>query len=452
MNVRYHNFLLGKKRIDIPEAPPIIANPHPNAKPHQSDCLKRLLAIGRGAAFLDTGLGKTFLQVDFARHMTGKTIIVAPLGVCHQTIMEAKNLLGVDISYSSDGVAEDQITITNYDRLDLFDASQFECVILDESSILKGKNSKTKGRIIEMFSDTPYRLACTATPAPNDYTEIGNHAEFLGIMNTQEMLTRWFVHDSANTADWRLKGHAVNDFWQWVSSWACCVSKPSDLGHDDTGYDLPPLTIETKIVKAPLKMADGMLFDLPDVSATALHSEKKKTLSERCQIVADEVNSNDNPWIVWCESNEESLLLKSLIPDAVEVKGSDSIDQKEERLLAFSEGRARVIVSKPSICGFGMNWQHCRNIAFASISYSYEKFYQAVRRSWRFGQTKSVNVLVVIADSELPVWRSIERKSTDHESMKSYMKLAVFKKHEGARVKIDYAPKKKTKLPDWIAS
>ena len=450
MNATYRKFLVSKKNKETPKAKPIKAIPHERAKPHQADCLVRLLEIGRGAAFLDTGLGKTFLQVDFARHIKGKTLIVAPLGVCHQTIREGHELLGVPITFSNDGIAKDQITITNYDRIHLFDSSEFECVVLDESSILKGQNSKTKNRIIEMFADTPYRLACTATPAPNDYTEIGNHAEFLGIMNTQEMLTRWFVHDSANTGDWRLKGHAVEDFWEWVSSWACCVSKPSDLGHSDEGYDLPDLHVETKVIKAPLQMADGMLFDLPDISATSLHGEKRKTIDQRCQLVADQVNSSDQPWIVWCESNDESAMLKKLIPDAVEVKGSDSVESKEKNLLSFSEGEARVIISKPKICGFGMNWQHCRNIAFASISYSYEKFYQAVRRSWRFGQNKEVSVLVVLADSELPVWRSIERKSTDHESMKSYMKLAVFKKHEGRSVKIDYNPTKKASLPSWL--
>lgn len=450
MNVRYHNYLISKKNKVDESVTPIIANAHERAKPHQVDCLEMLLKVGRGAAFLDTGLGKTFLQIDFARHMTGKVLIVAPLGVCHQTIREAKTLLDVDVTYSKDGTASGKNTITNYDRLDNFDASEFECVILDESSILKGQNSKTKKRIVDMFADTPYKLACTATPAPNDYTEIGNHAEFLGIMNTQEMLTRWFLHDSMNTGDWRLKKHAVVDFWEWVASWACCVSKPSDLGHSDEGYDLPTLHTSTRVVDAPLQMADGMLFDLPDVSATSLHAEKRKTIHERCQIVADMVNDDDEPWIVWCESNDESARLSKLIPDAVEVKGGDKSESKERDLLAFSEGRARVIISKPSICGFGMNWQHCRKIAFASISYSYEKFYQAIRRSWRFGQQREVFVFVVLADSELPVWRSIERKSTDHESMKSYMKLAVFKDRDKSVLKVDYNPQHTGILPSWL--
>ncbi len=451
MNKTYRKFLVSKKTREVETAKSIVANPHERAKPHQRDCLDFLLKITRGAAFLDTGLGKTFLQIDFARHIRGKTIIAAPLGVCHQTIKEAKSMLGVDVTYSPDGNVISQITITNYDRLHLFDSSQFECVILDESSILKGQNSKTKNRIIEMFSDTPYRLACTATPAPNDYTEIGNHAEFLGIMNTQEMLTRWFVHDSMNTGDWRLKKHAVVDFWEWVSSWACCVSKPSDLGHDDEGYDLPPLKIKTITVESPLEDGDeDMLFDIPTVSATDLHRAKRKTINQRCETVARLVNDSKEPWVVWCESNDESAMLARLIPDSVEVKGSDKSELKEKNLDLFSSGEARVIISKPSICGFGMNWQHSCKMAFASISYSYEKFYQAVRREWRFGQKKKVDVFVILADSELPVWRAIESKATDHEAMKSYMKLAVFNHRDRVKVKLDYKPRKKSTLPSWM--
>jgi hypothetical protein len=324
--------------------------------------------------------------------------------------------------------------------------------VLDESSILKGQTSKTRAFLCEAFKQTPYKLACTATPAPNDYTELGNHAEFLGIMSAQEMLTRWFVHDSANTADWRLKGHAVKPFWEWVSSWAACVSKPSDLGYSNDGYDLPPLNIETHKVDGETKTAfdDGLLFEMPEVNATSLHRQKRATVEDRVSLVAEMVNDSNDPWVVWCESNQESELLAKAIPDAVEVKGSDSADAKEERLVAFSEGRARVIVSKPSICGFGLNWQHCNNIAFASISYSYEQFYQAVRRSWRFGQYNPVNVHVVIADAEIAVWRTIERKATDHESMKEHMRWAVFKKGVESKGKLEYNPKHEASLPQWL--
>lgn len=448
----YQSLIKKKENQTTTKSKEIKVTPHPNAKPHQADCLEMLLSVRRGAAFLDTGLGKTFVQLDWARHVPGKVIIVTPLAVAQQTIREADKLLGMTVGFSNDGIVKERVTVTNYERLHLFDCSQFSGVVLDESSILKGKNSKTRAQLTESFKDAEYKLCCTATPAPNDYTEIGNHAEFLGIMSQIEMLMRWFVHDSANTADWRLKKHAVKDFWEWVSGWAACVSKPSDLGHDDEGYNLPPLVTKTHIVRAPIKHAEGMLFDIPGISATELHGSKRETINERCEMVAEMINASDKPWIVWCESNEESALLSKLIPDAVEVKGGDSFEKKEKSLIGFTDGESRVIISKPSICGFGMNWQHCRNIAFASISYSYEKFYQAVRRSWRFGQTEKVFVHVVIADCELEVWRSIERKTANHDLMKSHMKHAVFRKSADRVEKISYDPQKKVNLASFLSN
>lgn len=420
--------------------------------PFQRDCLEFLCGVGRGAAFLDTGLGKTILQAEWARHVPGDVLIVAPLAVAYQTIQEAQKLIGLPITYSKDGTVNSRVTITNYERVENFDTDRFAGVVLDESSILKGLNSKTKEMLCERFKMTPYRLACTATPAPNDYKELGNHAEFLGIMNTNEMLTRWFVHDSANTADWRLKRHAVKDFWEWVASWAACVSKPSDLGYNNDGYDLPPLNIKTHKIETETKTAfeEGLLFDMPEVNATSLHRKKRESLEDRCDFVAGLVNANKRPWIVWCESNDESEMLASMIPDAVEVKGSNTPDQKEDRIMAFTNGQARVIVTKPSIAGFGMNWQHCNDIVFASISYSYEQFYQAVRRSWRFGQKKPVNVHVVIADAEVQVWRTIENKATDHNEMKSHMKHAIFSKGKTSKVKIDYNPNHEATLPSFL--
>lgn len=420
--------------------------------PFQKEVVRHLLSIGRAAAFLDTGLGKTIIQLEWSRHIDGDVLIVAPLAVAQQTIAEGKRLLGLDIHLSKDGTRKGKYTITNYDRIDKFDAEGLHGVVLDESSILKGQNSKTKKLLIDKFSDVPYRLACTATPAPNDYTEIGNHAEFLGIMNTQEMLMRWFIHDSMNTADWRIKGHARESFWRWVASWAACVSKPSDLGYDDSAYQLPPLSIDTITVDTPLldRIDEGLLFDIPTPNATSLHAAKRHTIEERVSEVARLVNNSEEPWIVWCESNEESAALHAAIPDSVEVKGSDSSETKETRMIAFSEGRARVIVSKPSICGFGMNWQHCNKIAFASISYSYEKFYQAIRRSWRFGQTRPVDVYVIIADAELTVWRVIETKSQSHDEMKSEMRHASFKSAAAESIKIPYLAEKTAPLPEWI--
>lgn len=452
MNAAYQDLLIRKKKMDLNCRDKVECNPHENAKPHQADCLRKLLEVGTGAAFLDTGLGKTFLQLDWARHVPGDVLILAPLAVANQTVEEAGKLLGMNIHHSRDGQVKERITITNYERAHLFDVSRFNAVVLDESSILKGQSSKMRQWLTEAYQNTPWKLACTATPAPNDHTELGNHSQFLGIMNAQEMLTRWFIHDSANTADWRLKGHAVKDFWSWVGSWSCCVSKPSDLGHSDEGYDLPNLHIETHVHNAPLVTDSAdMLFDMPSVAATDLHATRRATIDERCRSVADMVNQSTEPWIVWCESNDESSMLASLIPDAVEVKGSQTIEQKESRLDSFTNQDARVLISKPKICGFGMNWQHCRNMAFASISYSYEAFYQAVRRSWRFGQTQEVRVHVCISDAELPVWRVIERKTVDHDTMKREMREAIgySQSHD---TKIDYNPKMIAKFPDWLMS
>jgi superfamily II DNA or RNA helicase len=448
----YFDLLARKKDLGFKADPIFPKSISESLFPFQRRCLQYLLQVGRGAAFLDTGLGKTIIQTEWARHIPGDVLIIAPLAVAYQTIEEAEKLIGLPIRYSKDGSVEGKVTITNYERVENFDTSRFAGVVLDESSILKGMNSKTKDMLCNLFAWTPYRLACTATPAPNDYKELGNHSEFLGIMNTNEMLTRWFVHDSANTADWRLKGHAVQSFWEWVASWAACVSRPSDLGYSDDGYNLPPLNIKTHKIETETKTAfdEGLLFDMPEVNATSLHRKRRESLEDRCDFVAGLVNSNDRPWIVWCESNDESEMLARMIPDAVEVRGSNTPDQKEERLMAFTHGKARVIVSKSSICGFGMNWQHCNDIAFASISYSYEQFYQAVRRSWRFGQKKPVNVHVVITDAEIQVWRTIERKSTDHDTMKEHMKHAIFSNAKTSEVKVDYNPQTQGSLPEWM--
>lgn len=421
--------------------------------PFQRQVVARLLEMGRAAAFLDTGLGKTIIQCEWANHIPGDVLIIAPLAVGPQTVTEAKKLLGLDLHFSRDGCTNgSKITVTNYERLHLFDTSQFAGVVLDESSILKSFMGKTKQNLCDWFSETPYRLACTATPAPNDHMELGNHSQFLGVMPSTEMLARWFINDPSQVGAYRLKGHAVKDFWQWVGSWSCCVSMPSDLGFSDHGYKLPELSIDTHVVESPLVAgSEGMLFDVPSVSATDLHATKRLTIRERCQRVASMVNDSSEPWLVWCESNAESAMLSELIGDAVEVKGSDTIENKESRLNAFTTGNARVLVSKPSICGFGMNWQHCRNIAFASISYSYESFYQAVRRCWRFGQKREVNVHVCIADAELPVWRAIERKALDHDDMKRHMRenIGVSVKSD---IKLDYNPTKIATLPAWLKS
>lgn len=448
--IEYRKFIAGKAGIGKAMREDVECIPHPKAKPHQAKCLEHLLKVGTGAAFLDTGLGKTFLQLDWARHIPGEVLIIAPLAVSQQTAKEAENLLNMPVHVSRDGGVKERVTIINYERAHLVEPSRFAGVVLDESSILKGQSSKTRQWLTDAFRHTPWKLACTATPSPNDHTELGQHSEFLGIMPMQEMLMRWFIHDSANTAEWRLKGHAEADFWKWVSSWAACVSMPSDLGFADDGYILPPLKMHTHTVKTPLQMgAEDELFAVPDMSATDLHRTKRLTLNERCNLAAELANGTTEPCLVWCESNDESDMLAKLIPDAVEVKGSDSIDVKEDRMNAFSESRARVLISKASICGFGMNWQHASQMVFASISYSYESFYQAIRREWRFGQTKPVNVHVVISDAELPVWRTVERKATQHDQMKKAMVKAIMG-GQGTTTKNAYTPRAQAKLPAWL--
>ena len=420
--------------------------------PHQRDCVEMVLNVGTGALFCETGTGKTIMQLEWARHIPGDVIVAAPLAVANQTIREGKRHLNMEIGYSKDGTVNERVTITNYERLHLFDLSRFTGVILDESSILKSFSGKVKQFLCDSFSETPYKLACTATPAPNDYMELGNHSEFLGIMPGTEMLSRWFINDPSKVGSYRLKGHAVKPFWSWVASWAACMSKPSDLGYSDDGYDLPPLRTHTHQVETQTRTAfdDGLLFDMPEMNATNLHRKKRESVDDRVRLVADMVNDDTDPWLVWCESNQESEMLTKAIPDAVDVKGAHDADTKEERLIGFVDGKYRVLVTKSSIAGFGLNLQHCRKQVFASISYSYEKFYQAVRRSWRFGQTQPVDIHVVVADAEIPVWRAIEKKALAHDQMKEHMKYAVFSKGQESQVKIDYNPTYQAKLPEWL--
>lgn len=448
----YYNFLQNKTRHNVSFAD--LDNPHISNVlfPFQRDCVKFSLKKGRAALFCDTGLGKTIMQCEWARHIKGKVLFVAPLAVAQQTCNEAKRMLNIDIMYSKDGICNSKYTITNYERLHLFNASLFDAVVLDESSILKNKNSKTRVMLCEMFSKTPYRLACTATPAPNDYTELGNHAEFLGVMTQQEMLTKWFIHDSANTADWRIKGHAIKSFWQWVASWAACISKPSDLGYSNEGYDLPPLDIKTHLIDNKVSSAfdDGLLFDICDVSATSINQQIRKTINERIDLVCDIVNKGHETFIVWCESNEESSLLHQRIHDSVEVKGADTLESKEDKLMAFTNQQVRVIVSKPSICGHGMNWQHCNRQVFCSTRYSYEYFYQAVRRSYRFGQKKPVYIDVLVPQNALKVWEVINRKANDHDKMKEYMKYAIFNDSTEKDTQLDYNPTYTGSVPMFL--
>jgi superfamily II DNA or RNA helicase len=421
---------------------------------YQRNVTEFALRAGRAALFLDTGLGKTVCQLEWARQIPGKKLILAPVAVAPQTVREAQEKLGIEIGHSRDGSTDHDITITNYERLHLFDPSEFAGVVLDESSILKSFMGKTKNKLCDTFRHTPYRLCCSATPAPNDYMELGNHSDFLGVMPANEMLSRWFINDTMNFGCYRLKGHAVRPFWEWVASWAACAEKPSDAGGDDSRHNLPPLTTQVRQVDAELapSIETGSLFGTSDLSATSMHADKRATLGKRCGVAADIANSCGDYCIVWCESNAESTALAKMIPDAVEVVGSDDPDEKESKLDAFSRGDARVMVTKSSIAGFGLNWQHCNRVVFASISYSFESYYQAVRRTWRFGQKRPVHVDVVIASSEQGVWQAIQRKMRDHDGMKEAMRFAKFVNARTSQIKLPYIPTSKSKLPTWITA
>lgn len=434
-------------------------------KPHQAHCVDFALRAGSAALFLDTGLGKTFAALEWGRviveHTNRPVLMLAPLAVAGQHQREAERF-GIDAIAIREPteISGPRIYITNYDRLAKFDVAMFAGVILDESSILKGMNGKTSSALIASFQHTPFRLACTATPAPNDHAELGQHSEFLGALSSTQMLTRWFLHDSADTGTWRMKGHAVRDFWSWVASWSRCVSKPSDLGFVDDGYELPALDITRHVVKADRSLDVGQekdgqarLFRMPDTSATAIHREKRITADARAEMIAKAVAADPaEPWVVWCDTDYEADALAALLPAAVEVRGSMSPDDKEDRLTSFSTGQARIIITKPSVAGFGLNWQHCARMAFVGLSFSYEGYYQAIRRCWRFGQARPVQVHIACADTEEAIFSVISRKAGDHDAMKAEMAAAMRRAVRIEREQAAYRPTRQVHLPEWIAA
>jgi len=379
---------------------------------------------GRAAIFADTGLGKTAMQAEWARqvneHTGGDVLIAAPLCVAQQTVEEAAKF-GIHVRYCRDQKdAKPGITITNYEMLERFNPADFAGVVLDESSILKAHDSKTRARITAMFRDTPYKLSCTATPSPNDHMELGNQAEFLGVMSAVEMLAMFFVHDGGDTSQWRLKGHGKTKFWAWMSTWSICIRNPADLGFDGSRYNLPGLRMHEHVVESP-EALPGQLFSGIAQTLTERRDAKRQSMGERIQVAADLVNSHNRPAIVWCHLNDESKAIAAAIPDAVEVTGSMTLDQKEAAIMAFTHGTKRVIVTKASIAGFGMNWQHCHDMVFAGLDDSYESFYQAIRRCHRFGQHHIVNVHLVSAESEGAVKANLERKQSQADDMADSM-------------------------------
>lgn len=387
---------------------------------HQRDLVNWALRRGRAAIFADTGLGKSRMQIAWANEVhirTGRDVLIlAPLAVATQTQEEADGV-GIKITHALDGAdIHPGLNITNYDRLHRFDADRFGAVVLDESSIIKHHTAKTLKTLLEAFEHTPYKLCATATPSPNDWTELGTHAEFLGIRSRSEMLAEFFVHDAANTQEWRLKGHARQAFWRWVSSWGAMVRSPADLGHDASAYKLPPLEVFQHVIKCSTPQF-GQLFVTEAQTLMERRDARRESIAERVRACADVVNSDRQPWVVWCDLNAEGDALAAAIPDAIQISGSDDSDVKERRLHDFAHGKHRVLISKPSICGFGLNWQHASRMAFVGVTDSFEAYYQAVRRCWRFGQTKPVHVHIFASESEGAVVQNLKRKESSAKEM-----------------------------------
>lgn len=389
--------------------------------PFQHDLVTWAIRKGRAALFADCGLGKTPMQLVWAANVVrhthgGRVLIVCPLAVSHQTQREAHKF-GFDVVRSIDGTPRGPITITNYERLHLFNPGDYAGTVCDESSAIKSFDGKRRTVVTAFMRKQKYRLLATATAAPNDYTELGTSSEALGVMGLMDMLNRFFKNDNNNSAKgrmhgkaakWRFKGHAEEGFWRWVTSWARAVRKPSDIGYADNGFVLPELIEAEHIVKAN-RPAQGMLFELPAVGLDEEREEQRRTLNERCERVAELVNNTNQTAVVWCNLNAEGKLLKKLIVGAVEVAGSDSDDHKEQSFIDFSEGNTRVLVTKPKIGGWGLNWQHCAHMTYFP-SHSYEAYYQAVRRSWRFGQVCPVQIDIVTTEGGHNVMQNLKRK------------------------------------------
>lgn len=428
----------------------------------QSDIVHWALVKGRACIFADCGLGKTPMQLQWANQVSKYTekpvLILAPLSVAAQTVREGQKFdVPVTVCRTQADV-KPGVNITNYEMLEHFDTSTYGGVVLDESSILKDHSSKTRKYITEQFENTPYKLCCTATPSPNDFMELGTHAHFLGVMTQPEMLSTFFCHDGGNTSSWRLKGHAEKKFFEWVASWACCITSPADLGYPADDFKLPELRIHEISVETEIQEESGQIALFAPVSQTLneRRAARKNSMSDRVKAAAEIANAEDEQVLVWCDLNDESAALTEAIAGAVEVRGSMPNAQKESNMAAFTDGSARVLVSKPSIAGWGMNWQQCHKMIFVGLSDSFEAYYQAVRRCWRFGQKKPVDVYIVISEAEGCVKMNIERKQADAQRMTS--ELVNFTKnilsaeiHHTIRMSESYIPTERMELPKWIA-
>lgn len=452
----YQDFIRTKQYKNV-EAGFVPASINPNAKDHQKAIIEWACKRGKAAIFADTGLGKTFMQLEWASLVSQKTgkpvLLLAPLAVGKQTEKEAVKF---DITSSAKYVRDPdhvhRIQITNYEMLDRFNPKDYAGIVLDESSILKGQSGAYRKMLTDFATNIPYRLSCTATPSPNDYMELGTQSEFLGVMSQVEMLAMFFTHDGSETQKWRLKGHAVARFWEWMATWSVVISSPSDLGFDGSEYDLPPLSIDEVIL--PSSSKESLFADIAQ-GLSAARSAKKSSVAERVAACADWVNSLCEPCLVWAESNEESKLLSESIINSVEVAGSHKQEVKEDRLLGFASGKYTILISKASIAGFGMNYQHASKMAFVGATYSFEQFYQAVRREWRFGQNKPVTVKVFMTEEETGIHAVMLNKMENDKQMRlemvKVMSDGMKKEIVGSSAqKTDYEPSNKASMPVFI--
>lgn len=452
----YDKFLESKE-IVIPDSGFEPDNLNPYLFDFQRDIIKWALRKGKVALFEDTGLGKTIQQLAWAEavahHENGKVLILAPLAVSKQTAKEAEKF-GIQCQLCETGTdVVNGVNITNYEKIKHFNTDEFCGIVLDESSILKSYAGKTTKDIINRFRYTKYKLACTATPSPNDFTELGNHAEFLNVMTMNEMLAMYFINDASNGSGWRLKGHSVDEFFKWIAEWAIMIKTPADLGFDDSKYNLKKLQIHSIVTES--STPEGSLFAMPAETLSERRQARKESLDVRVSKTVEIVNEHpDDQVLIWCNYNDESDALKKAIPGSYEVKGSDTDEHKENGMIGFADGSVKVLISKPSICGFGMNWQNCHRMIFCGLSDSYEQFYQAVRRCYRFGQKKPVDVYVITSEAEANVLNNIKAKQQRHDLMSHEMLKVInhVTKEKLYSLKFNrsnYRPQESMKLPLW---
>lgn len=453
---------LARKALVVPAtgiaSPPSLS---PILKEHQALLTAWALRRGRAAIFADTGLGKGFMVLEWARvvaeHTSKPVIVLAPLAVSQQFEREAAKLGSTVAVCSEQADVRPGVNVTNYQKLHKFDASAFGGVALDESSILKSFDGKTRLALLETFAQTPFKLSATATPSPNDHTELGGQAEFLGVMKHAEMLATFFINDGSDTHSWRIKGHAKDAFWRWVCSWGALLKLPSDIGCDDAGYILPELRYHEHVIPATQKdaRAAGMLFAQPAETLAEQRVARRASLESRVALAASIVNDAQGQCIVWCDLNSESEALTAAIPGAIEITGSQDDDEKERAIAAFIAGYARVLVSKPSLCGWGLNLQFARTSVFCGVTHSFESFYQSVRRSWRFGVAGEVDAHIISSELEGRVVENLKRKvaaaaelaAETSRHVSQYVRESLT---ASSRETIDYRPTRKMSVPAWV--